>query len=105
MVTVERRQVPRKRLERLAYIEIEPDNGGIVLNASDEGLCFHSFAPVHKNGPLRFVLLDHNCRIEASGQLMWADEMRKVGGLRFTSFSGDGRERINDWIAQPETVP
>ena len=50
MTGPERRQTPRTTLEKHAYINIEPNNGGIVLNASDEGLCFYSFDPVHKNG-------------------------------------------------------
>jgi len=54
MSTPERRQIPRTTLERLAYLQIEPDNGGIVLNVSNDGLCFHSIAAVEKNGPLRF---------------------------------------------------
>ena len=103
MTTNERRQVPRKLLERLAYIEIEPNNGGIVLNASDEGLCFHSIAPVERNGPVRFSLLDHNRRIDVRGELIWTDDMRKVGGLRFNSLSADAREGINEWIAQPQS--
>ncbi len=60
MSTPERRQIPRTAMERLAYIDIEPNNGGIVLNVSDEGLCFHSITPVEKNGPLLFSLLEQN---------------------------------------------
>src|SRR5262249_17405001 len=56
-----------------------------------------------RNGPVRFSLLDHNRRIGARAELIWTDDMRKVGGLRFTSLSNDAREGISDWIAQPET--
>jgi len=66
MPTPERRQIPRTALERLAYIHIEPDNGGIVLNVSPDGLCFHSIAAVVKNGPLRFSLLEQTRRIMSS---------------------------------------
>jgi hypothetical protein len=99
----ERRQKARTTMERLAYINIEPNNGGIVLNVSDEGLCFHSIAPVDRNGTLRFSLLEQNRRIEADGELVWMDHGQKVGGLRFSALSSEARDQIEDWIAEPST--
>ena len=101
MSTPERRQIPRITMERLAYIDIEPDNGGIVLNVSPDGLCFHSIAPVVKNGPLHFSLLEQTRRIAACGELTWTDEIQKVGGIRFTTLTEEAREQIQDWISQP----
>ena len=75
MSTPERRQTPRAVMERLAYINIEPNNGGIVLNVSNDGLCFHSIAPVEREGKLRFSLLEQNRRIEADGELKWMDKV------------------------------
>ena len=100
MTTVERRQAARTNLEKLAYIHIEPNNGAIVLNVSGEGLCFHSMAPVARNETFRFSVGDHNRRIEASGELLWTDEMQKVGGLRFKDLSSAARGQIRDWIAE-----
>jgi len=88
-------------MERLAYINIEPDNGGIVLNVSDQGLCFHSIAPVVPNGRFRFSLLEQNRRIDACGELAWTDEIQKIGGIRFTTLTTDAREQIQDWLSQP----
>jgi hypothetical protein len=101
MTMPERRHIPRTTLEKLAYIDIESNNGGIVLNVSGEGLCFHSIAPVERSGPFRFSLLEHNRRIDACGELVWTDEIQKVGGLRFTTLTSEARGQINDWIAQP----
>ena len=105
MLTPERRQIPRTAMERLAYIDIEPNNGGIVLNVSPDGLCFHSIAPVVKNGPLHFSLLQQTRRIAACGELTWTDEIQKVGGMRFTTLTEEAREQIQDWIAQPADLP
>lgn len=105
MSTPERRQIPRTAMERLAYIDIEPNNGGIVLNVSDEGLCFHSITPIEKNGPLLFSLLEQNRRIEACGELMWTDEAHKVGGVRFTDLTDEAREQIQSWIKQAAALP
>src|SRR6266700_251526 len=101
MSVPERRQLPRIAIDRLAYIHIEPDNGGIVLNLSDEGLCFHSFAPVERNGSFRFSLLEQNRRISVCGELAWTDEIQKIGGVRFTTLTTEARQQVETWISQP----
>jgi PilZ domain len=102
MSATERRHVPRTKLDKLAYIHIEPNNGGIVLNVSDDGLAFHSMAPVEKNGTVRFSLKEQNRRIDVCGELIWTDEIQKIGGLRFTTLTNEAREQLDDWINQPE---
>jgi len=104
MTGLERRQTPRTTIEKHAYINIEPNNGGIVLNVSSGGLCFHSFDPVKRNGPVRFWFSDHNQRIEADGELAWMDETQK-GGLRFTALPPEAREQIRNWMSQPAMPP
>lgn len=102
MSTPERRHDPRTTIERLAYIQIEPNNGGIVLNVSPKGLCFHSIAPVERNGEMRFSILDHNRRIDAKGTLAWTDELNKVAGVRFTTLTSEVRDQVETWITHPE---
>jgi hypothetical protein len=102
MSTPERRHGQRTTIERLAYIHIEPNNGGIVLNVSPDGLCFHSIAPVERNGEMRFSILDHSRRIDAKGTLVWTDEESKVAGVRFTTITSEAREQVETWITQPE---
>ena len=97
----ERRHAERTAMARVAYIHIEPDNGGIVLNVSGEGLCFHSMAPVERNGPFRFSLSEQNRRIDACGELAWTNEIQKIGGLRFTTLTAEAREQIQNWISHP----
>jgi cell division protein FtsN len=101
MSTTERRHGPRTTIERLAYIHIEPNNGGIVLNVSPDGLCFHSIAPVERNGEMRFSILDHSRRIDAKGTLVWTDELNKVAGVRFTTITSEAREQVETWITNP----
>jgi cell division protein FtsN len=105
MIKTERRKTSRTTLNRLAYINLESNNGAIVLNVSDEGLCFHSVAPVQRNETIRFWFLEHNRRIEANGNLSWIDESQKTGGLRFTNLSTEASLQIRDWVNQPATPP
>jgi hypothetical protein len=97
----ERRQSTRTTLSGVVYINFDSDNGGIVLNISEGGLCFHSVAPVQREGAIRFWFSGHKQRIEADGEITWIDETRKTGGLRFTALPAEGHEQIRNWISQP----
>ena len=97
----QRRQTTRTTLNSVVYINFDPDNGGIVLNVSEGGLCFHSVAPVQREGTLRFWFSEHKQRIEADAEIAWVDESQKTGGLRFTALPAEGHEQIRNWISQP----
>jgi hypothetical protein len=101
MMLAERRRAPRAKW--LTDINFEPSNGGIVLNVSEGGLCFHSIAPIQRTTPIRFSLSLHNQRIHAAGELAWIDETEKTGGLRFTILPAEVREEIRNWTGQPAT--
>ncbi len=104
MIEPERRQTPRTTIERLAYIDIEPDNGGSVLNVSEGGLCFDSIAPIQRNSTIRFWFSECNQRIEVQGTLAWTDDRRKTGGVRFATLSAEAREQIRNLIRQPKLL-
>lgn len=94
----ERRRAPRTKLAEIAYLGIGPENGGIVLDVSDGGLSFHSVAPVQPAESIRFLLsLKGHNRIEGSGEVVWTDEVKTVGGLKFTSLSAGAREHLDNW--------
>jgi PilZ domain/SPOR domain len=99
----QRRQTTRTTLNSVVYINFDSDNGGIVLNVSEGGLCFHSVAPLQREGTLRFWFSEHKQRIEADAEIAWIDETRKTGGLRFTALPAEGHEQIRNWISQPAT--
>src|SRR5437016_12429814 len=79
----ERRQQPRKQPEKLTYVHFEPENAGIVLNASEGGISFFAIAPLHQTGTIRFAIVPGTQdRIMAAGQIVWTDERseeRRVG--------------------------
>ena len=101
----ERRQTPRTTVEKFVYINIEPSNGGNVLNVSEGGICFHSIAPVQMDRTITVWFSEHNRRIKIEGELAWMDEARKTGGLRFTSLPAEAREPIRNWMAPPVITP
>ena len=98
----ERRRIPRVRPEGIAYINFEGDNGGIVVNVSEEGLCFQSVAPMaaDQDKVVRFWFSAEGNRIDAQGRLAWIDEKRKTGGVQFNDVSPNARLQIHNWITQ-----
>jgi len=97
----ERRHQPRKQPEKLTYVHFEPENGGIVLNASESGISFFAIAPLHQTGTIRFTIVPSTHeRIIAAGQVVWTDELKKVGGLSFAELAPDVRERVRSWLSQ-----
>lgn len=105
MPTTDRRHAPRTKLDQVAYIHIEPDNGAIVLNASGNGLGFHSMAPVDATAPLRFSVQEQNRRVDICGELVWTDEFQKIGGVRFDTLSMEAREQVLSWIRKSGPSP
>jgi hypothetical protein len=96
-----RRRFLRKVPNDLAFIQIERDEVGKVLNVSEGGLSFSSVTPVPRNLPVYFWFsFNLKDRIEAMGEVAWTDLSRTVGGLRFTQLSQGSREQIQKWLSR-----
>jgi hypothetical protein len=101
-ITLERREQLRKVPDQFAFLQLEQDDGGTVLDISEGGLRFESFAPIQEHGPIHFWFsLNLRERIEAWGEVAWTDAERKSGGLKFLSLSEGGREQIREYLARP----
>jgi len=99
---LDRRRTFRKVPEKFAFIQLERDDGGAVLNVSEGGLSFNTFAPVEQTGPIHFWFsLNLNERIDAWGEVTWTDETRKLGGLRFIRLPERAERQIREWISGP----
>ncbi len=114
------------KVNGLAYVNLDPDNGGVILDISEGGLCFQSTAPVKRTETIRFWFSYRGQEriesgrglgpeeeihtrgvsrlIEARSELAWTDSTMKRGGLRFTSLSETARQQIRDWVRQPALV-
>jgi cell division septation protein DedD len=101
----ERRQCSRKTLNPLPYINLPFDNGGIVLDVSEQGLRFRATSPVELSGPIPFWFTAHSDLISGEAELMWLDETKKIGGLRFIQLPQNACEQIRSWPADPDLRP
>jgi hypothetical protein len=89
----------------LGFIQIYRDEGGRILNISEGGLSFETFAPIERERLVRFWFsLNLRERIEASGRLAWLDTDRRVGGLQFLELSVKARRHLSAHLGkEPET--
>ena len=100
-ITLERREKSRKVPDEFAFLQLEQDDGGTVLDISEGGVRFESFAPIQEHGPIHFWFsLNLRERIEAWGEVAWTDAERKSGGLKFLSLSEGGRDQIRQYLAR-----
>jgi len=102
-----RRRKPRVVPEGFTFIQVERDDGGRILNVSEEGLCFEAFSTISISNSVRFWFsFDLRERIEAVGRLVWMDAAKGIGGLRFTELSEAARQKIRSHVAgkSPELV-
>ena len=98
-MTPNRRQRERRVPDKLAFIQMDRDDGGTVLNISEGGLCFEAFTPVLQGDLIHFWFsLNLKDRIEAIGKLVWTDATKKVGGLKFLALSQHAHEQIRTWM-------
>jgi hypothetical protein len=107
-IILERREKTRKVPDQFAFLQLEQDDGGTVLDISEGGLRFESFAPLREHGPIHFWFsLNLRERIEAWGEVAWTDAERKSGGVKFLSLSEGGHQQIRQYLAgsSPQKVP
>lgn len=102
-LALERRQTQRRMVESLTYINLEPGNGGMILNISEGGLGLCAAISLQKSGMIHFRLSEPDLQIEADAEVAWTDETRRKGGLRFTNLSPETRRQIHGWINRPTT--
>jgi TonB family protein len=103
----ERRRVPRLRLPSLAYVDVDADNGGILLNLSEAGLALQAVAPF---AALTRVILriqppKPRPRLDLNAEITWLSESKKEAGLRFLDLEDDTRIEIADWISAEGCAP
>jgi hypothetical protein len=106
MTLEERRHNPRTKLHHIAYMSFGSGNGAIVLDVSQGGLGFHAATPLESEESVRFRVLGKSIdRIEVIGDLVWNDQTRKSGGVRFTSLPDEFREQILLSLGHPSLSP
>lgn len=88
----------RKPLSKFGFIQMLGDDGGHILNISETGLCFATFAPLgHVKNVHFWFSLNLRDRIDATGEIAWLDSETKAGGLRFQNLSERALKHIRTY--------
>src|SRR5271156_5188548 len=97
----ERRCCIRQRVRSLAYLDAGPDNGGIVLNLSENGLALQAVNPFidQTRVTLRIQPPKSRKRIEVSAEISWLSESKREAGLHFLELAEDARVELAEWIS------
>jgi hypothetical protein len=94
------RAIIRKRTQQLVYLELGRNNGGVMLNLSEEGCGFQAISPVER-GKTRFAFqISGGRRIAGEGEVEWTDGVGVTGGLRFIDLSAEARKQICMWLEE-----
>jgi PilZ domain len=95
-----KRTIVRRRTQQLVYLELGRENGGVMLNLSEEGCGFQAITPV-KCGESRFGFqINGGRRIAGDAEVVWADESGVMGGLRFLNLPPEARKEIRSWLEE-----
>jgi hypothetical protein len=89
----------RYRVPSLVYVNLDQGNGGIVRDISTNGIGIQAVGRLRAGQTVltRFDLLNPRTRVEASAEVVWADDSGQAG-LRFSQFPERMRRGLNDWI-------
>jgi TonB family protein len=96
----ERRVHVRHTLNVLAYIDVGTDNGGIVLNLSEDGMGFQAVGPLdgQREVSLRIQLPHSKERIETAAKVVWLSESNRQAGVQFLDMPAAACGQIHEWI-------
>jgi hypothetical protein len=96
------RRSPRHPLEALVYLQFGVAAlPAIVLDLSEQGLALQAPEPLPpvQNVPLRFVLPGTSHLIEATGEVIWADDDGRAG-VFFSGLTPVSRGHLKNWLAK-----
>jgi hypothetical protein len=101
----EHRHSSRKRIETLAYVDLGPGNGGMLINASEGGISFQGVKSLETDDllPIAFKLPSSKDVIRVTGQVVWLNASGKGGGLRFVDLPQTAGRLINEWVSPQST--
>jgi len=88
----------RHELRTLTYVTLDQVNSGIVRNLNREGIAVQAATAAHVGQQVRVRFELHpRVRIEAHGEVMWADSAGQCG-IRFFDLSPTMAARMDEWI-------
>jgi protein TonB len=98
----DRRKHERFRLRALTYAELDQENGGIVLDASESGISVRAVVPLMDSilPRLRLKLPDAGGWLETRARVAWTRDSGKVAGLEFEELPEQAQVQVREWLSK-----
>jgi hypothetical protein len=89
----------RHELSTLTYVTLDAANGGIIRNLNHDGVAVQAVGALRpqQRVRLRFELRFPRVRVEANGEVSWANSSGRCG-IRFVELPAHVRRQIDEWI-------
>lgn len=89
----------RHGIHRLAYVNLDHGNGGILRNLNEAGIALQAVAPLREDQQVhvRFELMSPRIRVETLGRIRWADNFGQAG-VQFLDLPERTRRPLKEWI-------
>jgi hypothetical protein len=98
----ERRLSPRSKMAEIVYVNMQAENGGILLDISASGFGFQVASPIAADPEIKFRFSAEGIEdLEITANIAWLDSDRKRGGVRFGQLPEKVRSRVNRWSGIP----
>jgi PilZ domain len=101
-----RRNCARYPVNSLAYVRLGEENGGIIVNVSQEGMAVCAAQAVAQGRiPLLLTPSAIADPIATMGRVVWKRDAEKMVGIQFVDMSESERSLISTWIANEISPP
>jgi hypothetical protein len=101
----DKRTIVRRRTQQLVYLELGRENGGVMLNLSEQGCGFQAITPVKPGETCSAFQINGGRRIAGDAEVVWADESGIMGGLRFLNLPAEAHREIRLWLNETNAPP
>lgn len=97
----DRRKHARQKPDSLTYVELDKENGGIILDASESGISVQAVVSITDDElpQVRLKLPHSKDWLKTRARVVWTRESRKVAGLQFEELSEQLRAQLKDWLS------
>src|SRR5712692_5281835 len=84
----------------MVSVRLEPANLGFLADACEGGVGLSTGQPLVLHQLLRMKLqFDDGSAADAAGEVVWVNDTRPSGGLRFVGMATGSHERMRTWIS------
>ncbi len=97
----DRRQCARQAPGSLSYVHLDENNGGILINLSENGLAVQAAMAVMEDDlpRLRLQMPRSKTWLETSARVAWTGDSRRTVGVQFLNSTEDFRRNLREWLA------